>query len=54
MTPMTCWSTLITGLYRDYRELFTESGPFSFVAQVSCVYSECINQEKVSLSVFYS
>jgi len=25
MTPMTCWSALLTGLYRDYRELFTES-----------------------------
>jgi len=40
MTPMICWSALLTGLYRDCRELFTESGPFFFffVAQVSCVY----------------
>ena len=30
MTPMTCWPALLTGLYRDYRELFTESGPFLF------------------------
>jgi len=28
MTPLTCWSALLTGLCRDYRELFSESGPF--------------------------
>ena len=28
MTPMTCWTALLTGQHRDYRELFTESGPF--------------------------
>jgi len=40
--PMTCWPALLTGLYRDYRELFTESGPFFlfFLAQISCVYLE--------------
>ena len=30
----------LTGLYRDYRELFTESGPFFSLAQVFCVYLE--------------
>jgi len=29
MTPMTCWSALLTGLYRDYRELFTEFPVFT-------------------------
>ena len=40
MTPLTCWPALLTGLFRDYRELFTESGPFFFLAQVSCDYLE--------------
>ena len=30
------WSTW------DYRELFTESGPFFSLAQVSCVYLELV------------
>jgi len=30
MILMTFWSALLTGLYKDYRELFTESGPFFF------------------------
>ena len=40
ITPMTCWPALLTGLYRDYKELFTESGPFFNLAQISCVYLE--------------
>jgi len=42
MTPMTCCPALLTGLFKDDRELLTESGPFFnfFLAQISCVYLE--------------
>ena len=39
MTPMTCCSALLSGLYR---EIFTESGPFFSLAQVSCVCLELL------------
>jgi len=39
MNPMTCWPALLTGLYRDYKELFTESGPFFFLSHKFLVFT---------------